>query len=57
VNEATLCEMTGFKTAELLLTKVDKHGSDQQVLQDFFHVTVSRRLRFFIENLEKMVLY
>ena len=26
VNEAALCEMTGFKTAELLLAEVDKHG-------------------------------
>ena len=27
VNEAALCELTGFKTAELLLTEVDRHGT------------------------------
>ena len=27
VNEAALCELTGFKTAKLLLTEVDRHGT------------------------------
>ena len=27
VNEAALCELTAFKTAELLLTEVDRHGT------------------------------
>ena len=27
VNEAALCELTGFKTAELLLQEVDRHGT------------------------------